>query len=37
MGHVFVMLRVTTSSVKRFEFLCIVSIVIVNLAVVNTF
>ena len=37
MGYVFMMLRVTTSTVEEFEFLCMVSIVIVNLAVVNTF
>ena len=37
MGLIFEMLRVTSSSVKGFEFFFMASMLILNLAVVNTF
>ena len=37
MGHIFEMLWVSSSSVERFEFFFMASMLILNLAVVNTF
>ena len=37
MGHMFEMLWVTSSSVKRFEFFFMALMLVLNLAVVNTF
>ena len=37
MGLIFEMLRVTSSSVERFEFFFMASMLMLNLAVVNTF
>ena len=37
MGLIFVMLHVTSSSIERFEFFFMASMLMLNLAVVNTF
>ena len=37
MGLIFEMLRVTSSSIEGFEFFFVVSMLMLNLAVVNTF
>ena len=37
MGHIFKLLQVTSSSVEGFEFFFMASMLILNLAVVNTF